>query len=410
MDSEGRKIMDGFNQFFDALGLKDNNKALSEFSKKTGIPVKRLKYYNATNTLPSGNDLETLEKHVGISIIKLMFKMGHFDNRIIEAMRLKSEEIYNLIINLVKSSEPYDNIDKFSFETKLGRLYQGDCLSLLRTIESDSIDMVFADPPFNLNKIYPSRIDDNLKERNYISWCETWIIECARVLKHGGSLFLWNLPVWNSKLSRFIHSLLNFKHWIAVDIKYTLPFPGRLYPSHYSLLYFVKGNRPNTFTPDRLPMLTCPKCYADLKDYGGYKDKMNPNGVNLTDIWYDIPPVRHSKYKKRRYSNELSIKLLDRIIELSTKKGDLILDPFGGSGTTFIVAEIKDRRWIGSEIGPIDSIIERFKFIEEERRYIKNIRSNYNVLFPEKVRNARERLGLWTSESVRNKDWKISKR
>ncbi|MDX9786344.1 MAG: hypothetical protein RBT11_06200 [Desulfobacterales bacterium] len=60
----------------------------------------------------------------------------------------------------------------------------------------------------------------------------------------------------------------------------------------------------------------CPHCLGDLKDYGGYKDKMNPDGVNLTDVWLDIPPVRHKKYKKRNSSNELSVKLIDRIIEM----------------------------------------------------------------------------------------------
>src|SRR5207245_924133 len=74
--------------------------------------------------------------------------------------------------------------------TKQGTLYQGDCLDLLAGMESDSVDLVFADPPFNLNKLYPSRIDDNLKAERYLAWCEDWINECARTLKPGGSLFL----------------------------------------------------------------------------------------------------------------------------------------------------------------------------------------------------------------------------
>src|SRR5690606_3748966 len=115
-----------------------------------------------------------------------------------------------------------------------------------------------------------------------------------------------------------------------------------------------------------------------IKDYGGYKDKMNPKGVNLTDVWLDIPPVRHKKYKRRKEANELSIKLLDRIIEMSSEKGDLIFDPFGGSGTTYIVSEIKERRWIGIEIGPCEDIIDRFKVINEEKEYLENYRKNYN--------------------------------
>jgi site-specific DNA-methyltransferase (adenine-specific) len=130
---------------------------------------------------------------------------------------------------------------------------------------------------------------------------------------------------------------------------------------------------------------------------------MNPNGVNLTDIWYDIPPVRHIKYKRRKGANELSIKLLDRIIESSSNAGDLVFDPFGGSGTTYIIAEIKNRKWIGSEIGPLDDIINRFNILDEERDNLENIRDNLNCLFTRKSLRDRIARGLWTPESVRNK-------
>jgi hypothetical protein len=97
----------------------------------------------------------------------------------------------------------------------------------------------------------------------------------------------------------------------------------------------------------------------DLHLYKG-KDKLNIQGINLTDVWHDIPPVRHSKYKSRS-SNELSIKLLERIITIASNKGDVVFDPFGGSGTTYIMSEILERKWLGCEIGPIDTIIQRFK-------------------------------------------------
>ncbi|CAG0911443.1 unnamed protein product, partial [Cyprideis torosa] len=131
-------------------------------------------------------------------------------------------------------------------------------------------------------------------------------------------------------------------------------------------------------------MEVCPKCLGDLKDYGGYKNKMNPKGVNISDIWTDIPPVRHAKYKRRKGSNELSLKLLDRIIEMASDEGDLVFDPFGGSGTTYMAAELKGRRWVGCEIGPTDVIQQRFDLIEEERKILQGYRSQINMLFPEK--------------------------
>ena len=288
------------------------------------------------------------------------------------------------------------------FRTELGELFQGDCLQVMRNFESRSFDMIFADPPFNLNKAYPSKIDDERKERDYLAWCYEWLDECVRLLKANGSLFVYNLPRWNIKLAEFLSARLSYRDWITIDLKGHLPLAGRLYPSHYSLIYFCNGERPATFHPDRLPMRTCPNCHADLVDYGGYKAKMNPRGVSLTDVWTDIPLVRHAKYKNREGANELSIKLVDRVIEMATNEGNRIFDPFGGSGTTFLVAELKNRRWAGSEVGPVDGIIERFRNKSEEAQYLLKVRAGYNSLFLPNTAHEREKRKLWTTESVRS--------
>ena len=89
---------------------------------------------------------------------------------------------------------------------------------------------------------------------------------------------------------------------------------------------------------------------------------MNPLGVNLKDVWTDIPPVRHWRFKSRhRPANALSTKVLERAIEMSTRPGDLVLDPFGGSGTTYAVCELRDRRWIGIELDTCPAIVERLQ-------------------------------------------------
>jgi len=89
---------------------------------------------------------------------------------------------------------------------------------------------------------------------------------------------------------------------------------------------------------------------------------MNPNGVNLTDVWNDITPVRHRKFKSsKRLANQLSTKILERVIHLSTNECDLVMDPFGGSGTTYDVCERLNRHWIGVEIENCDVIIERLQ-------------------------------------------------
>lgn len=387
--------------FFKALQIEDRL-SLSRFSKKTGISVKRLRYYNDGNKMPTGKDLDLILANTDLSKIELMLLTETFNHELKSLIAENAHQIGKLLSPKKKNKESQKDI-KTTFETELGKLYQCDCLDLLKTMESDSVDLIFADPPFNLNKLYPSKIDDDLKTEQYLSWCGSWTYECARVLKPGGSFFTWNLPKWNTYLSEFLNSVLTFRHWISVDIKYSLPVRGRLYPSHYSLLYYCKGEKPNTFHPDRLPMGICPHCYGDLKDYGGYKNKMNPDGINISDVWLDIPPVRHAKYKKRNGSNELSVKLLDRIIEMSSNKGDVVFDPFGGSGTTYVVSELKERKWIGVEVGPTNGIIDRFNSIHEDRANLEAIRNDINALIPKKYYKKRVEKGLWTPETFQIK-------
>lgn len=248
-----------------------------------------------------------------------------------------------------------------ALSTAQGILFQDDCLNILPLLADESIDTVFADPPFNLGKNYGRRVNDSLSDAEYLKWLKSWIVECERVLRPGGSLFVYNLPKWNILLGPYLMELgLTFRHWIAIDIKMSMPIRGRLYPSHYSLLYYSKGNKPKTFRKIRTPIETCRHCGKEIKDYGGHRSAMNPKGVNLTDVWNDIPPVRHWKFKsKKRQANQLSTKLLSRVVEISTLPGNIVLDPFGGAGTTFAVCESKSRHWIGVEIESCDVIIER---------------------------------------------------
>lgn len=248
------------------------------------------------------------------------------------------------------------------YKSDLGALFAADCMKILPSIRDEVVDTIFADPPFNLGKKYGSSTDDQRKEEDYLSWCRVWLAECVRVLKPGGALFLYNLPKWNIFLGHHLFEQgMQFRHWIALEISACLPIPGRLHPSHYSLLYFSKG-KPKTFRRIRTPIEKCRHCSGEIKDYGGHRGAMNPNGVNLKDVWTDIPPVRHWKFKSRnRKANALSTKILDRIIEMSTVPGDLVLDPFGGSGTTYIVCERKRRKWLGIEIDFAKDIISRIE-------------------------------------------------
>lgn len=126
---------------------------------------------------------------------------------------------------------------------------------------------------------------------------------------------------------------------------------------------------------------------------------MNPLGVNLSDVWSDIPPVRHAKYKKRE-ANGLALKLMDRIVTMASDPGSVVLDPFGGSGTTYVAAELTGRRWIGSELH-CEAILERFDAIEGDRVHLAEIQANKNTLFTDADLKRRRKSGKLLSKDYR---------
>lgn len=233
--------------------------------------------------------------------------------------------------------------------TAHGVLYSGDCNHLLELMASESIDCIFADPPFNLGKNYKNGFNDRISESDYLTWSERWISECCRVLKPGGSFFLYATPELAVRFAGFLNGHLNFRHWIAICMKGTFPRGRKLYPAHYALLYYTRGT-PTTFNRVRLPIPTCRHCGKELKDYGGHRKKLNPEGLNLSDFWDDTSPNRHSKFKVRPGVNELKLVIPERAIQISTNPGDLVFDPFGGGGSTYQAAEKLHRNWIGVEL------------------------------------------------------------
>lgn len=287
---------------------------------------------------------------------------------------------------------PAETLPEPVLRTPLGVLYQGDCLPIMQALPDESVDLFFADPPFNLGKDYGATVNDLQVDSDYLSWCREWMGEAVRLLKPGSSLFIYNLPRWNAALAPFLMERLTFKHWIAVEIKFGLPIAGRLYPSHYSLLYFTKGKRPRVFNPPRLAMPTCRHCGGEIPDYGGYKNKMNPSGLNLSDVWSDIAPVRHSRFKNRE-ANELSLKLMDRVLDIASNPGDLVLDPFGGAGTTYVAAELKHRHWLGVELSTVDAIADRFADLSTDRENLRRYRRTVNRLFTPEALALRTRHG-----------------
>ena len=375
--------------------------ARSALARELGISSREVAQLEKSASRPCDGVLPALCERLGLTPDELDAAAGCLPPWVVEIVRRNPREF----IEAVKALSPAcaappktacRPLSDPALATPFGSLYQMDCLEFLRNIEDSSVDLLFADPPFNLNKDYGGNVDDDVDDRHYLDWCVSWLTEAVRVLRLGGSLFVYNLPKWNLRLGAWLCERLEFRHWIAIDIKFSLPLPGRLYPSHYSLLYFSKGAKPNRFSPPRIPIETCRHCGGELRDYGGYKDRMNPAGVNITDVWTDLSPVRHSRFKRRK-ANELPLKLLDRVLDIASDEGDLVVDPFGGSGTTYVAAELKKRRWLGCEIGDCQPILSRFESLKEELAILQQVRSKVNVLFTEESLRLRSKFGHDTS-------------
>jgi len=231
-------------------------------------------------------------------------------------------------------------IKQYSARKLKGEVFRGDALKFLHLLPENSADIVFLDPPFNLGKLY-STVDkkiDRRSEEDYWSWLLQVLLQAARVTKPGGVLFLYHLPIWAMRLAARAEqdTELQFFHWIAVSMKNGFVRGNRLYPAHYALLMLSKGV-PEHFNRPKLPPTKCRHCKKLVKDYGGYRKIIESKGINLSDFWEDLSPVRHSN-RKNRSANELPEALFDRVMKMSAVKNGLYVDPFSGSGTGVLAA------------------------------------------------------------------------
>lgn len=268
----------------------------------------------------------------------------------------------------------------------LDRAHRADCLKLMQRLPDESVQMVFADPPFNLSKKYLS-YKDNLPLQTYLTWTRAWLTEAVRVLRDDGSLFLYNIPKLLTYSSCILNELAEFRHWIAWNSN-GRPLGKTLQPAHYGILFYTK-TRKNKFYDVRAPHKACRHCGEYAKDYGGKEYLRHAFGCQISDVWDDIHRVRHASKRIASHPCQLPVHLIERMILMTTDEGDIMLDPFCGSGAGGVAAKQMGRRYIGAELDPA---------------YQKEAQRKLRQAEPVKTGNAYLSLHLGKIVSIRDKD------
>ena len=228
----------------------------------------------------------------------------------------------------------------------------GDCLDEIRALSEPNIALSFVDPPFNQGKQY-DYFDDELPEEEYWRWMEDVLGKIYKKTVDSGAVYFMQ----REKNAERVNRALRVAGWhfqnMVIWEKKTSAVPSNIrYSKKYQIIVFAtKGKRPRVFNRLRI----------DLKTPPGYKYE-RPNGVFVSDVWSDIREMTSGYYAgdeairddngDRFHKQQSPIALLLRIILSSSVPGDVVLDPFAGTGTTLTVAHQLGRDSIGIEIDP----------------------------------------------------------
>lgn len=267
---------------------------------------------------------------------------------LVEEMQLEIQ--YRSKLNHVATIQPF-------FETKNGKLFNYDAIKYLKQLETNSIDLIFADPPYNIKK---AEWDTFKNQREYVDWSMEWISEAHRVLKKTGSLYVCGFSEILADIKWAAAHLFQGCKWLVWFYRNKANLGNDWGRSHESILHFRKS-KDYIFNIDevRIPYnehtLKYPKrTQAETSQYSNGKTRdyiwePNPLGAKPKDV-FEIPTISNGAWEKYPHLTQKPVELLRKIILSSSNPDSVILDPFGGSGTTYAVAEAYDRKWLGTEL------------------------------------------------------------
>lgn len=260
------------------------------------------------------------------------------------------------------------------------QLYSGDCLELLDRLPAGSVDLAFADPPFNIGFSYAD-YDDRKTRDEYVGWCRGWISKIIRALKPDGTFWLAIGDEFAAELKVLAQNELGLltRSWVVWYYTFGVNCRAKFSRSHAHLFHFVKDPHRYTFRADD-PAVRVPSArqlvYADRRanprgrlpdDTWILRPQDLPEGfLPSHDTWYFARVAGTFKERSGFHGCQMPEQLLGRIVRVSSHRGERVLDPFAGSGTTLAVARKLGRRWMGFEISST--------YVQQARRRLDGVR------------------------------------
>lgn len=224
-----------------------------------------------------------------------------------------------------------------------------DALMGLRALPDACVDLVFADPPYNIGKQFGDFKDQWASDEEYVKWCQRWLAQCLRVMRPAGSLYL----MASTQAMPLLDAWLRERIFIRSRIVWHYDSSGVQAKKHFGsvwepILYCVKDPNEYTFNSEEILVEARTGAVRKLIDYrknppAPYNSKKVPG-----NLWY-FPRVRYQMQEYEQHPSQKPEALLRRIIKASSSSGDLILDPFSGTFTSGAVAKCLDRKFIGFE-------------------------------------------------------------
>lgn len=217
---------------------------------------------------------------------------------------------------------------------------QGDSLELFKSIKSNSVDLIVADPPYNLNKDYGNKSDSRSFDE-YIQFTKDWTSEAKRVLKPTGTMYVFMGFRFISYLYEILEkeNELLFNNWICWFYTQGIGKKKGFSPRHDDILMFTKTAK-FIFNLDEIRV---PQKF--------YRSINNMRGANPGDVW-EFSHIHYCQENRQNHPTQKPEGLIERMVLASSNEGSLVLDPFSGSGTTLRVCQQLKRKCIGFELNP----------------------------------------------------------